>query len=39
MLGLLLLLLCEHWHLLLAGRHLAGLVEDDEEDQDEDANH
>lgn len=38
-LGLLLLLLCEHWHLLLVGRHLAGLVEDDEEDQDEDTNH
>lgn len=30
---------CENWHFLWVWRHLAGLVEDDKEDEDEDANH
>lgn len=29
----------ENWQFLLVWRHLAGLVEDDEEDEDEDAHH
>lgn len=39
MLSARLLLLRERRSLLLLGRHLAGLVQDDKEDEDEDADH